>query len=97
MQNLSKKCTIWHGKGPKMVNFGPKTPFTAISGPRDPPLADKSGTNGGSLWNTCGGTTLVAKFVRKVHFMAWKGPKNGQFWAKNAIYGHKWPQRPTPG
>ena len=57
-------------------------------------MAGKSGSNGGSQWNTCGGTNLDAKLVRKVHLMAWKGPKNGQFWAKTAIFGHKWPQRP---
>ena len=41
MQNLFEKCTLWHGKGPKMVNFGPKPPFLAISGPRNPPLLAK--------------------------------------------------------
>ena len=57
-------------------------------------MAGKSGSNGGSQLNTCGGTTLDAKLVRKVHLMAWKGPKNGQFLAKNAIFGHKRPQTP---
>ena len=57
-------------------------------------MAGKSGLNGGSQWNTCGGTTLDAKLVRKVHLMAWKGPKNGQIRAKTAIFGHNRPQRP---
>ena len=57
-------------------------------------MAGKSGTNGGSQWNTCGGTTLDAKLVRKVHLMAWKGPKNGKFWAKKAVFGHKSLQPP---
>ena len=34
MQNLSEKCTLWHGKCPKMVNFGQNTPFLAIHGPK---------------------------------------------------------------
>ena len=45
-------------------------------------MAGKSGSNGRSQWNTCGGTTLDAKLVRKVHLMAWKWPKNGQFGPK---------------
>ena len=61
--------------------------------PKRPPIAGKSGTNGGSQWNTCGGTSLDAKLVRNMHPMVWKWPKNGQFWAKNAIFGHMWPQR----
>ena len=59
-------------------------------------MAGKSGSKGGSQWNTCGGTTLVAKLVRKMHPMVWKWPKNGQYWTKNAIFGHKWPPE-TPG
>ena len=65
--------------------------------PKRPPIAGKSGTNGGSQWNTCGGTSLDAKLVRNMHPMVWKWPKNGQFWAKNAIFGHEWPQRPSVG
>ena len=57
-------------------------------------MAGKSGSNVGSQWNTCVGTTLDVKLVRKVHLKAWKVPKNGQFWAKNAIFGHQRPQRP---
>ena len=57
-------------------------------------MAGKSGTNGGSQWNTCGGTTLDAKLVRKMHPIVWKWPRNCQFWAKNSIFGHKWPQGP---
>ena len=76
-----------------MANFGPKPPFLAISSPRDPPWL-ASGTNGGSQWNLCRGTTLDAKLVRKMHPMVWKWPQNGQFWAKAVIFGHEWPQRP---
>ena len=43
---------------------------------------------------TCGRTTLDANNVRKVHLMAWNGPKNGQVWAKTAVFGHKRPQTP---
>ena len=57
-------------------------------------MAGKSGSNVGSQWNTCVGTTLDVKLVRKVHLKAWKVPKNGQFGAKSAIFGHQWPQRP---
>ena len=57
-------------------------------------MAGKSGSNVGTQWNTCVGTTLDEKLVRKVHLMAWKGPKNGQFWAKSAIIGQTWPQGP---
>ena len=56
MQKLSEKCTQWYGNGPKMANFGQKTPFLAISGLRDPPwlekveqIADHSGTHVGGL------------------------------------------------
>ena len=45
-------------------------------------MAGKSGSNGGSQWKTYGRTTLYAKLVRKVHLMAWKWPKNGQFGPK---------------
>ena len=57
-------------------------------------MAGKSGSNVGSQWKTCVGTTLDVKLVRKVHLKAWKVPKNGQFWAKNAIFGNKRPKRP---
>ena len=59
--------------------------------PQRPPMTVKSGTNCRSQWNTCGGTTVNAKLVRKMHPMVWKWPKKGQFCAKNAIFGHKWP------
>ena len=55
-------------------------------------MAGKIGSHGGSQSNTRGGTTLDTKNVRKVHLMAWKGPKNGQFLAKTAVFGHKRPQ-----
>ena len=46
-------------------------------------MAGKSGTNGGSQGNTCGGTTLNLKL--EVHPVVWKWPKNGQIWAKTGI------------
>ena len=56
MQNSSETCTPWYGNGPKMANFGQKTPFLAMSGPRDPQwvarveqLVDHSGTHVGEL------------------------------------------------
>ena len=91
---LVRKVHLMAWKWPKIANFGPKLPFLAISGLIDPLKAGKSGKNGGSQWTTCGGTTLVAKLIRKMHPRVWKWPKNGQYWAKNAIFGHKWPQRP---
>ena len=45
-------------------------------------MAGKGGTNGGSQWNTCGGTNLDAKPVRKMHPMLWKWPKIANFWPK---------------
>ena len=51
-------------------------------------MAGKSGSNGRSQWNTCGGTTLDAKLVKKVHLMAWKGPKMANFGPKPVIRGH---------
>ena len=41
MQNSSEKCTQWYGNGLKMVNFGQKPSFLAMSGPRDPPWLEK--------------------------------------------------------
>ena len=81
-------------KGPKNGQFGAKTAIFGHEWPLRPPMAGKIGTNGGSPWNTCGGTNLDEKLVRKVHLMAWKGTKNGQFWTKTIIFGHKWPLRP---
>ena len=56
MQNLSETCTLWYENSPKMANFGQKTPFLAMSGPRDPQwvarveqLVDHSGTHVGEL------------------------------------------------
>ena len=48
-----------------------------------------SGTNGGSKWNTCGGTALDAKLARKRHPVMWKWPQSGSFGDKNALFGHK--------
>ena len=56
-------------------------------------MAGKSGSNGGSQRNTFGGTNLDAKLVRKMHLMAWEGPKNGKFWAKTAETPHGWQKR----
>ena len=56
MQNLSEKCTQWYGNGPKMANFGQKTPFLAIRGPKGfrwlvkvDQRVDHSGTHVGGL------------------------------------------------
>ena len=68
-------------KGPKNGQFWAKNAIFGHKWPQGPLVAAKSGTNGGSQWNTCGGTTLDEKLVRKVHLKAWKVPKNGQFWA----------------
>ena len=51
-------------------------------GPQSLQMAGKSRSNGESQRNTFGGTNLDAKLVRKVHLMAWKSPKNGQFGPK---------------
>ena len=66
---LVRKVHLMAWKWPKNGQFGPKPPFLAISGLIDPLKAGKSGKNGGSQWNTCGGTTLVAKLIRKMHPM----------------------------
>ena len=87
MQNSSERCTQWYANGPKMAIFGHKWP-------QRPPVAGKSGINGGSLWNTCGGTTEDAKLVRKMQPMVWKWPKNGQFLAKNIFLAIRSPRGP---
>ena len=50
--------------------------------PQRPHMAGKSGTNCGSQWNTCGGTTIDAKLDRKGYLVLWKWPKNGPFRTK---------------
>ena len=52
----AKLVTLWHGKCPKMANFGQNTPFLAVSGLVDPPwlvkveqMLDHSGTHVGGL------------------------------------------------
>ena len=94
MAKLVRKVHLMVWKGPKNGQFWAKTAIFGHEWPLRPPMAGKSGTNGGSQWNTCGGTTLDAKLVRKMHPMLWKWPKNGQFWAQNAFFGHKRPKRP---
>ena len=49
-----------------------------------------SGTNGGSKWNTCGGTALDAKLARKRHPVVWKWPQICPFGAKNDFFCLKW-------
>ena len=56
MQNSSETCTLWYGNGPKMANFGQKTPFLAIRGPKGfrwlvkvDQRVDHSGTHVGGL------------------------------------------------
>ena len=77
-----------------MAHLEPKMPFLGHKRLQTPQMAGKSGSNGGSQLNACGRTTLDAKLVRKVHLMAWKGPKNGQFWAENAILAISGPRDP---
>jgi hypothetical protein len=57
-------------------------------------MAGKSGSNGRSQWNTCGGTTLDAKLVKKVHLMAWKGPKMANFGPKPPFLAISGPRNP---
>ena len=71
-----------------MANFWAKNAIFGKKWPQTPLVAGKSGSNGGSQLNTCGGTTLDAKLVRKMNPMVWKWPKNGQFWAQNTFF---WP------
>ena len=94
MQNLSEKCTQWSGNGLKVAHLGPKTHFLGHKRPQTPQMAGKSGSNGGSQWNTCGRTTLGANLGRKKHPVVWKGPQSCPFGAKNAIFDHKRPQTP---
>ena len=91
---MSEKRTQWCGNGPKMVHLGLKPPFLGHKRLQTPQMAGKSGSNGGSQLNTCRRTNLGAKLVRKTHPVVWKWPKSGQFWAKNAIFGHRRLQTP---
>ena len=93
MQSYSEKCTKWYGNGPKMANFGPNALFFGHKRPQRPQRDGKSGTIGGSQLNMCGGTTLDAKFARKLHLVVWKWPKVAKcqksFLAQNGqIWGH---------
>ena len=49
-------------------------------------MAGKSGSNGGSQWDTCGGTTLGTKLVRKMHPVVRKWPEICPFGAKNDFF-----------
>ena len=49
-------------------------------------MAGKSGSNGGSQWDTCGGSTLSAKLVRKMHPVVRKWPQIYPFGAKNDFF-----------
>ena len=91
---LVRKVHLMAWKVPINGQFWAKYAIFGHMWPQMLQMAGKSGSKCVSQWNTCGGTTLVAKLVRKMHPMVWKWPKNGQYWAKNAIFGHKWPQRP---
>ena len=93
-EKLVRKVHLMAGKGPKNGQFWTKTIIFGHKWPLRPPMAGKSGTNGGSQWNTCEGTTLDAKLVRQMHPMVWKWPKNGQFWSKCAFFGHNRPKGP---
>ena len=83
---MSEKCTQWCGNGPKVAHLGPKSPFSGHKRLQTPQMAGKSGSNGGSQLNTCGGTTLGAKLVRKTHPVVWKWPKNCPYWTKNDYF-----------
>ena len=67
--------------------LGPKCFF----GHKRPLMDGKSGTNGGSHWNTCGGTTVDAKLVTQGYG---NGPKMVKFGPKTLFIGHKRPKRP---
>ena len=75
-------------KGPKNGQFWAKTAIFGHTWPQGPPMAGKSGTNGGSQWNTCGGTTLDAKLVRK---NALSGMEMAQKWPIFGQNRHFWP------
>ena len=83
---------LW--KWPKIANFGPKPPFLAISGLIDPLKAGKSGKNGGSQWNTCGGTTLVAKLIRKCTQWHENGSEMANFGQKTQFLAISGPRDP---
>ena len=86
MQNLSEKRTQWCGNGSKVAHLGPKMPFLGHKRLQTPQMAGKSGSNGGSQWDTCGGSTLSAKLVRKMHPVVRKWPQIYPFGAKNDFF-----------
>ena len=75
-----------YGKVPKNGQFWAKNAIFGHTWPQRLQMAGKSGSKGGSQWNTCGGTTLDAKLFRKLHKMVRKWPKNNQFWAQNTFF-----------
>ena len=49
-------------------------------------MAGKSVSNGGPQWDICGGTTLSAKLVKKMHPVVRKWPQICPFGAKNDYF-----------
>ena len=95
MQNSSEKRTQWCGNGSKVAHLGPKMPFLGHKRLQTPQMIGKSGSNGGSQWDTCGGSTLSAKLARKMHPVCGNGPKfvhlgpKMTFFASNGpLWGH---------
>ena len=86
MQNSSEKRTQWCGNGSKVAHLGPKMPFLGHKRLQTPQMTGKSGSNGGSQWDTCGGSTLSAKLVRKMHPVVRKWPQIYPFGAKNDFF-----------
>ena len=99
MQNLSEKRTQWCGNGSKVAHLGPKSPFFGHKRPQTPQMAGKSGSNGGSQWNTCGRTNLGEKLVRKNAPSSVEMAPKWPIWGQNrhflAIRGSRRPRWPT--
>ena len=83
-KNLYEKRTQWCGNGSKVAHLGAKMPFLGHKRLQTPQMTGKSGSNGGSQWDTCWGSTLSAKLVRKMHPVVWKWPQNCPFGAKKS-------------
>ena len=83
---MSEKRTQWCGNGSKVAHLGAKTAVFGHKRLQTPQMAGKSGSNGGSQWDTCGGSTLSAKLVRKMHPVVRKWPQICPFGAKNDFF-----------
>ena len=94
MQNLSEKCTQWYGNGPKMANFGQKTPFLAIRGPKGfrwlvkvDQRVDHSGTHVGGLLQLQNSSEKCTQWYGN-------GPKTANIGQKTQFLAISGPQRP---